>query len=84
MVRAVLGASTARSIGAAVPSICLGDADHDRLGSRSLSAFFPSRSYGVVVRKGRLLSPQARAFMALIKPDLMAPREYDESGHSER
>ena len=26
----------------------------------------------------------ARAFIALIKPDLMAPREYDESGHSER
>ena len=67
-----------------VPSICLGEADRERLGSRSLAAFFPSRSYGVVVRKGRVLSPQARAFVALIKPDLMAPREYDESGHSER
>jgi DNA-binding transcriptional LysR family regulator len=67
-----------------VPSICLGEADRDRLGSRSLAAFFPSRSYGVVVRKGRVLSPQARAFLALIRPDLMAPREYDEAGHSER
>ena len=67
-----------------VPSICLGEADAGRLGSRSLSAFFPSRSYGVVVRKGRVLSPQARAFIELIKPDLMAPREYDQSGHSER
>ncbi|MBP6457101.1 MAG: LysR family transcriptional regulator substrate-binding protein, partial [Pseudoxanthomonas sp.] len=67
-----------------VPSICLVDSDRDRLGSRSLSDFFPSRSYGVVVRKGRVLSPQARAFIALIRPDLLAPREYDESGHSER
>ncbi|WP_372017453.1 LysR family transcriptional regulator [Pseudoxanthomonas sp. 10H] len=67
-----------------VPSICLGENDGERLGSRSLAAFFPSRSYGVIVRKGRVLSPQARAFIALIKPDLMAPREYDEAGHSER
>ncbi len=67
-----------------VPSICLGEGDRDRLASRSLSAFFPSRSYGVVVRKGRVLSPQARAFIALIKPDLLAPREYDQAGHSER
>ena len=67
-----------------VPSICLGENDGDRLASRSLAAFFPSRSYGVVVRKGRVLSPQARAFIALIKPDLMAPREHDEAGHSER
>jgi DNA-binding transcriptional LysR family regulator len=67
-----------------VPSVCLGENDGERLASRSLAAFFPSRSYGVVVRKGRVLSPQARAFIALIKPDLMAPREYDESGHSER
>jgi len=67
-----------------VPSICLGEGDRDRLASRSLSAFFPSRSYGVVVRKGRVLSPQARAFIALIRPDLLAPREYDQAGHSER
>lgn len=67
-----------------VPSICLGENEGDRLASRSLAAFFPSRSYGVVVRKGRVLSPQARAFIALIKPDLLAPREYDEAGHSER
>jgi DNA-binding transcriptional LysR family regulator len=67
-----------------VPSICLGENDGDRLASRSLAAFFPSRSYGVVVRKGRVLSPQARAFIALIKPDLLAPREYDQAGHSER
>ncbi len=67
-----------------VPSICLGGDDRERLGWRSLAAFFPARSYGVVVRKGRVLSPPARAFIGLIRPDLMVPREYDQSGHSER
>lgn len=67
-----------------ISSICMTDADHDRLASRSLSAWFPSRSYGVVVRKGKYLSPQARAFIELIKPDLFASRGYDDSGPSER
>lgn len=67
-----------------VSSICLGDADRGRLAARSLSAYFPSRSYGVVVRKGKYLSPQARAFIALIRPDLFHPRDHDQSGHSER
>lgn len=67
-----------------VSSICLGEADRGRITARSLSAYFPSRSYGVVVRKGKYLSPQARAFIALIRPDLFHPRDHDESGHSER
>ena len=67
-----------------ISSICMTDADHDRLASRSLLAWFPSRSYGVVVRKGKYLSPQARAFIELIKPDLFASRGYDDSGPSER
>ena len=67
-----------------ISSICMTDADHDRLASRSLSAWFPSRSYGVVVRKGKYLSPQARAFIELIKPDLFASRGYNDSGPSER
>jgi hypothetical protein len=49
-----------------------------------MSAWFPERSYGVIVRRGRYLSPQARAFIELIQPDLFSPRSYDESGHSER
>ena len=67
-----------------IASICLTDADRDRLAARSLSQWFPSRSYGVVVRKGKFLSPQARAFIELIQPDLFERRDYDESGHSER
>ena len=67
-----------------ITSICLGEADRDRLAARSLSQWFPTRSYGVVVRKGKYLSPQARAFIELIQPDLFAAREYDQTGHSER
>lgn len=67
-----------------ITSICLTDADHDRLAARSLSQWFPTRSYGVVVRKGKYLSPQARAFIELIQPDLFTRRGYDETGASER
>ncbi|MFT3755097.1 MAG: LysR family transcriptional regulator [Pseudoxanthomonas sp.] len=67
-----------------VSSICLSDADRERLAVRSLSEWFPPRSYGVVIRKGKYLSPQARDFVELIKPDLFHSREYDEAGHSER
>ncbi|MBO9787933.1 LysR family transcriptional regulator [Xanthomonas phaseoli] len=67
-----------------VTAICLTDTDRDKLATRSLKDFFPTRSYGVVVRKGKYLSPQARAFIELIQPDLFTPRGYDESGASER
>lgn len=67
-----------------VTSICLTDADRERLAARSLAKYFPARSYGVVMRKGKYLSPQARAFVDLIQPDLFTRRSYDETGHSER
>ncbi|TDK23128.1 LysR family transcriptional regulator [Luteimonas aestuarii] len=65
-------------------SICLTDADRGRIATRSVGSFFPDRSYGVVMRKGKLPSPQARAFMDLIQPDLFMRRDYYDSGHSER
>lgn len=67
-----------------VTSICLTEADRERLVARSLAKYFPARSYGVVMRKGKFLSPQARAFVDLIQPDLFMRRTYDETGHSER
>jgi len=67
-----------------VPSLCLGEADRERLVARSMRAWFPERSYGVIVRRGKVLSKQARAFIELIQPQLVAPREYDQSGPSER
>jgi len=67
-----------------VTAICLTDADHARLAARSLARYFPARSYGVVVRKGKYLSPQARAFTELIHPDLFVRRDHDSPGPSER
>lgn len=67
-----------------VTAICLTEADRQRLAARSLADYFPARSYGVVVRKGKYLSPQARAFTELIQPELFTRGDYYASGHSER
>lgn len=67
-----------------VTAICLTDADRDKLVARSLAKFFPARSYGVVMRKGKYLSPQARAFVDLIKPELFTRKGHDDTGASER
>lgn len=67
-----------------VTGICITDADREKLAVRNLRQYFPQRSYGVVMRKGKFLSPEARAFIDLIRPGLLTHRDYDESGHSER
>ncbi len=67
-----------------VTAICLTDADQGRLAARSLADYFPPRSYGVVMRKGKYLSPQARAFVDLVKPGLFERRDWFDAGHSER
>jgi len=64
-----------------VTGICIEDDDRRRLAIRNLREFFPPRSYGVVVRKGKYLSPQARTFVELVKPATGFGREW---GHSER
>lgn len=67
-----------------VTGICITAADRERLVVRNMRAYFPPRSYGVVVRKGKYLSPEARAFVDLIKPGLFTRGDYFEPGHSER
>ncbi len=67
-----------------VTGICLSEADNERLVMRNMKEYFPSRSYGVVMRKGKLLSPAAQAFAELVKPGTIPSRSYFESGHSER
>ena len=67
-----------------VTGICITEADKQRLVVRNLRRYFPQRSYGVVMRKGKFLSPEARAFIDLIRPGLLTHRDYDEPGHSER
>lgn len=67
-----------------VTAICLTETDRERLAARSLARYFPSRSYGVVVRKGKYLSPQARAFSELIQPALFERADYYATGQSDR
>jgi DNA-binding transcriptional LysR family regulator len=67
-----------------VTGICITEADHARLAVRNMKQYFPQRSYGVVMRKGKFLSAEARAFVDLIRPGLLTHREHDESGHSGR
>ncbi|MCA9254253.1 MAG: LysR family transcriptional regulator [Phycisphaerales bacterium] len=50
-----------------VMSICL--VGNEKLASFDATRFFPKRSYGVVLRKGRFLSPQARRFVAMMAPE---------------
>jgi LysR family transcriptional regulator, putative pyruvate carboxylase regulator len=67
-----------------VTGICITDADRAQLAVRNVREYFPPRSYGIVVRKGKYLSAQARAFVDLVKPALFTRRDYFEAGHSER
>jgi len=57
-----------------ISSICLNPDDSQRLAIRpleqALPGTFPPRSYGVITRKSKHLSPAARAFIALIEPGL--------------
>ena len=67
-----------------VTGICLTDRDREQLAIRNLREYFPPRSYGIVIRKGKYLSAQARAFVDLVKPELFTRHDYYEPGHSER
>ncbi|MEO7432805.1 MAG: LysR family transcriptional regulator [Dokdonella sp.] len=67
-----------------VTGICIGQEDHERLTVRNMSAYFPQRSYGVVVRKGKYLSTEARAFIDLVRPGLFSRHDYWAAGHSDR
>ena len=57
----------ARGLGVSiVSSICM--TEEDRLASMPLDAYFPSRTYGVVLRRGKFLSPAARRFLDMVEP----------------
>lgn len=49
-----------------VTSICL--TGRENLATAPLDGYFPKRSYGVVSRRGRFLTPQARRFIEMMKP----------------
>jgi DNA-binding transcriptional LysR family regulator len=64
-----------------VTGICL--RDDDKLVAKNMSDYFPKRSYGTVMRRGKFLSPQARAFLEVAEESRM-PESPWRIGHSER
>lgn len=52
-----------------VTDICLND--DDKLAKVPLNKYFPKRSYGVVMRRGKFISPQARRFLEIMSEDLV-------------
>ncbi len=51
---------------AIVSGICI--TGTERLAVRSLGQYFPKRSYGVVLRRGKFLSPAAKRFIRMMDP----------------
>ena len=67
----VIKRDVARGLGVSiVSSICM--TEEDRLASIPLDTYFPSRTYGVVLRRGKFLSPAARRSLEMIEPDRSA------------
>ena len=49
-----------------VTSICI--TEHDSLAQIPLDHYFPKRSYGIVLRHGKFLAPQAKSFIEMMDP----------------
>jgi DNA-binding transcriptional LysR family regulator len=64
-----------------VTGICLRDSD--KLVAKNMSAYFPKRSYGSVMRRGKYLSAQARAFLDVTEEASMPDSPWH-VGQSER
>ena len=50
-----------------VTGVCL--TGEEPLAAISMDGYIPKRSYGVVVRRGKFLSPQAQAFIDMMDPE---------------
>jgi len=59
-----------------VSSVCV--SDDDRLAVIQVDKFFPKRTYGVVLRQGKFLTPQAKRFIELMDPSIEHPENLPE------
>jgi DNA-binding transcriptional LysR family regulator len=50
-----------------VSGICL--SGHEKLVAIPVDRYFPKRTYGVILRRGKFLTPQARLFIEMMDPD---------------
>ena len=53
-----------------VTDVCL--TDSDKIARIPLKEYFPQRSYGIVMRKGKFLSPQAKRFITMMDPEFFS------------
>ncbi len=53
-----------------VTDVCLTDCD--QVARMPLGHYFPKRSYGIVMRKGKFLSPQALRFIEMMDPEFLS------------
>ncbi len=56
-----------------VTSICI--TEHDTVAQIPLDHYFPKRSYGIVLRQGKFLAPQAKRFIEMMYPGFFEPHE---------
>ncbi|MFQ5936935.1 MAG: LysR family transcriptional regulator [Acidiferrobacterales bacterium] len=65
-----------------VSDICLTGAE--AVASIALDCCFPQRSYGVVLRRGKFLSPQAKRFIDMMDPQFFATQEKSDQNTGRR
>jgi DNA-binding transcriptional LysR family regulator len=61
-----------------VTDLCL--TGRERLAKIPLGTYFPDRSYGIVLRRGKFLSPQAKRFLELVR-EVFGTRAVQEVSH---
>jgi len=61
-----------------VSDVCL--TPDDKVARIPLGHYFPGRSYGTVVRKGKFLSPQARRFIEMMDPEFLQHEDVLDNG----
>ena len=60
-----------------VTDVCL--TGNEKIVRKPLDEYFPKRSYGLVLRKGKFLSPQARRFIEIMEPDFFIDQKEEKS-----
>jgi len=65
-----------------VTGICL--REDDKLVAKNMSTYFPKRSYGTVMRRGKYLSAQAQAFLDVAEEEASLPNSPWRVGQSEQ
>ena len=61
-----------------VSDVCL--SGHEKLKRIPLDDYFPDRGYGIVMRRGKFLSPQAKRFIEMMDPEFFEAQDIAEQG----